>query len=46
MSCIKHLIKTARLKQSLLIREIAALLHVDPALVSKWEKGTIKLTRV
>lgn len=42
---MKHLIKTARLKQNLLIREIAALLKVDPALVSKWEKGSRKPTR-
>lgn len=42
---MKQLIKSARKKQNLLIRELAELMHLDPALVSKWEKGTRKPTR-
>jgi Fic family protein/DNA-binding XRE family transcriptional regulator len=42
---MKKLLKNAREKQNLLIREVAEQMHLDPALVSKWEKGTRKPTR-
>jgi Fic family protein/DNA-binding XRE family transcriptional regulator len=42
---MKLIIKNAREKQNILIRELAELMHLDPALVSKWEKGTRKPTR-
>lgn len=42
---MKTLIKTAREKKGLMIREVAAKLGVDAALVSKFESGSRKPTR-
>jgi Fic family protein len=45
MKHFKDLLKESRLKQKLLIREVAHALHIDAALVSHFEKGTRKPTR-
>lgn len=42
---MKHLIKTAREKKGLLVREVAHELNIDQALVSKFESGARKPTR-
>jgi Fic family protein/DNA-binding XRE family transcriptional regulator len=42
---MKTLIKIAREKKNLLIKDVAQLLNIDAALVSKWEGGTRKPTR-
>lgn len=43
---LKNLIKSGREKKGLLIREVANLIGVDAALVSKFESGTRKPTRL
>lgn len=45
MSFMKTLIKTAREKKGLMLREVAQMLGVDAALVSKFESGTRKPTK-
>ena len=42
---MKILIKNARLAQKLKMREVAAAIQVDAALISHWEKGSRKPTR-
>jgi Fic family protein/DNA-binding XRE family transcriptional regulator len=42
---MKSLIKQARETKGLLMRDIANLLNIDAALISKWEKGTRKPTK-
>lgn len=42
---MKTLIKNARLAQKLKMREVAAAIQVDAALISHWEKGSRKPTR-
>jgi len=45
MSFMKTLIKTAREKKGLMLREVAQMLGIDAALVSKFESGTRKPTK-
>lgn len=42
---VRNLLKNAREKKELLIREVAMLMEIDQALVSKWESGNRKPTR-
>ena len=42
---MKTLLKEARTKKGLLMRDLAAKMSLDAALISKWEKGTRKPTR-
>lgn len=42
---MKNLLKSAREQKGLLMRDVANLLGIDAALISKWEKGTRKPTR-
>lgn len=42
---VKTLLKQARLQKGITIREVAQLLSIDPALISKFENGSRKPTR-
>lgn len=42
---LKDILKSAREKKSMLMREVAALIEVDTAMISKFEKGDRNPTR-
>jgi HTH-type transcriptional regulator, competence development regulator len=45
METFSNIIKKAREKKKLLIRQAAAMLDIDPSLLSKYEKGDRRPTR-